>query len=131
MHRVFSLKRLEYSAPFLLGGDRLVKDVDDATKVGNQSLRLRRFPGGGRLKMTLMFIVHALNDLIWHASALLARPRWGLRKKPARAARSSRWLLASKPVVLSFRLPRQLQRCTFAIVATVFSLIEGPCSRAG
>jgi hypothetical protein len=55
MHRVSSLRTIGYSSLFLLGGDRIVKDLDDAIKIGNQSSGLGCFPGGCRLKMTLMF----------------------------------------------------------------------------
>jgi hypothetical protein len=55
MRWVFSLKRVEYSGPFLLDVNCLVNDLDDAIEVSNQSPRFHRFPGGGCPKVTLMF----------------------------------------------------------------------------
>jgi hypothetical protein len=51
MHRISSLRTIGYSGQFLLSGDRLVKDLDDAIEIGNQG------SGSGclRLKMMLMF----------------------------------------------------------------------------
>jgi hypothetical protein len=73
------------SGQCLLGGDRIVKNLDDAIKVGNQSFGLGRFPGSCRLKMTLMFHCACFkwSDL---AHERVNRASHGsLRKKPAKA----------------------------------------------